>query len=53
MINTDVLEIEPNLLWANNSYIFKLFITKESRESVFLLVRIDLEFADVPTMIIK
>ena len=53
MVNTEVLEIEPNFLWANTSYIFKLFITKDSREPVTLLVRVDLTFDDVPTMVIK
>ena len=53
MINTEVLEIEPNFLWPNTSYIFKLFIKKDPREPVFLLVRIDLRFDDVPTMVIK
>ena len=53
MINTEVLEIEPNFLWANTSYIFKLFITKDSREPVFLHVRIDLTFDVIPTMVIK
>ena len=53
MINTEVLEIEPNFLWTNTSYIFKLFIKKDSREPVFLLIRIDLRFDDVPTMVIK
>lgn len=53
MINTEVLEIEPNFLWANTSYIFKLFITKDSREPVFLLVCIDLTFDVIPTMVIK
>jgi len=53
MVNTEVLEIEPNFLWASTSYIFKLFITKDSREPVALPVRVDLTFDDVPTMVIK
>jgi len=53
MLNTEVLEIEPNFLWTNTSYIFKLFITKDSREPVTLLVRVYLTFDDVPTMVIK
>lgn len=53
MVNTGVLEIEPNFLWVNTTYIFKLFITKDSREPVSLLVRVSLTFDDVPTMVIK
>ena len=53
MINTAVLEIEPNVLWANTSYEFKLFITKDLREPVVLLVRVNLTVENVPTMVIK
>ena len=53
MENTEVLEIKPNFLWANKSYIFKLFITKDSRKPVVVLVRVNLTDDKVPTMVIK
>ena len=53
LVNTEVLEIEPNFFWSNKSYIFKLFITKDSREPVVVLVRVDLTVDKVPTMVIK
>lgn len=51
-LNTEVLEIQANLLWVNTTYIFKFFITKDSRQAVFY-VRISLTFEDPPIMAIK
>lgn len=53
MVNTEVLEIEPAFLRSNTSYIFKLFIAKDSREPVVVLVRVGLTVDKVPTMVIK
>lgn len=52
LVHTEVVEIEPNFLLVNTTYIFKFFITKDSRKAAFL-VRVILTREDPPTMVIK
>ena len=52
LVNTEVVEFEPNSLVVNTTYIFKFFIRKDTRKESFL-VHVYLTHEDVPTMIIK
>lgn len=52
LVNTKVVEIQPNFLQVNTTYIFKFIITKDKRRAAFL-VRVSLTFEDLPTMVIK
>ncbi|XP_022801963.1 polycystic kidney disease protein 1-like 2 [Stylophora pistillata] len=51
-VRADILEIQPNVLWVNTTYIFKLFVTKDSRMAVFY-VQVSLTYGDPPTMSIR
>ena len=51
-VSTDILEIQPNVLWVNTTYVFKFFVTKDSRMAMFF-VRVSLTYEDPPTMSIR
>ena len=51
-VSTETLEIHPNVLWVNTTYVFKFFVTKDTRMAVFF-VRISLTYGDPPTMSIR
>ena len=50
--STDILEIQPNVLWVNTTYVFKFFVTKDSRMAMFF-VHVSLTYEDPPTMSIR
>lgn len=51
-VSTDILEIQPNVLWVNTTYVFKFFVTKDSRMAMFF-VHVSLTYEDPPTMSIR